>query len=155
MRASAYVCVSAGRSLTVQSVIPEDHGHDEKGSVRFLSGCPWLHVAEHGLEALHAGGLSVAQLVGQTTVQTEGLELQPNEAKAVVIEQHEQTRRALWTREAVASDQACSIKTETQQIRIRIKQMVFFHLLHIHIYTHIYIHCVPNYYANDIFLLFS
>ncbi len=78
----------------------------------------------------------MAQLVCQTTVQTEGLELQPNEAKAVVIEQHEQTRRALWTREAVASDQACSIKTETQKIQIRIKQRFFFHLLHIHIYIY-------------------
>lgn len=98
-----------------------------------LSGCPWLHVAEHGLEALHAGGLSVAQLVGQPTVQTEGLELQPNEAKAVVIEQHEQTRRALWTREAVAGDQACSIKTESQEIRIIIKQMGFCFNIYVYI----------------------
>lgn len=80
-----------------------------------LSGRPGLHVAEHVLEALHAGSLSVGQLIGQPAVETEGLELQPDEAEAIVIKQDEQTRRSLWTREAVTCDQAGSVKTENAE----------------------------------------
>lgn len=65
---------------------------------------PRLHVAQHGLETLHVWGVSVAKLVRQTTVQAERLQLQPDEAKTVLVKQHKQPRSALWTREAVSCD---------------------------------------------------
>ena len=75
------------------------------------SGCPGLHVAQHGFEALHAGCVGVGQLVGQAAVQAEGLELQPDEAKSVLVNQDEQTGRALRAGEAVTCDQAGPIET--------------------------------------------
>lgn len=37
------------------------------------SGCPGLHVVQHGLKAIHVWGVSVGQIVRQATVQAERL----------------------------------------------------------------------------------
>lgn len=68
------------------------------------SGCPGLHVAQHGLKPLHARGMSVGQLVRQATVQTERLQFEPDETKTVLIEQHEEPRGALRTCKAMPSN---------------------------------------------------
>ncbi len=85
------------------------------GLKRGASGCPGLHVAQHGLKTLHVWGVSVGQVVRQATVQAERLQLQPDETKAVLIEQHKEPRGALWTCKAVPSDQACPIEAETEE----------------------------------------
>jgi len=46
----------------------------------------------------------VAQLVGQSAVHAERLELQPDEAESVGVEEHEEAGRALGAGEAVARD---------------------------------------------------
>lgn len=81
------------------------------------SGRPRLHVAQHRLKPLHVGRVSVGQVVRQPTVETERLQLQPDETETVLVEQHKEPRRALWTREAVPSDQTRSIEAETQTTR--------------------------------------
>lgn len=73
-----------------------------------------MHVAQHGLEALHVWGVSVGQLVRQATVKAEGLQLQPDEAKAVPVKEHEQAWGALGTGEAVSCDQTRPIEAETE-----------------------------------------
>lgn len=79
------------------------------------SGCPRLHVAEHGLEALHVWGVCVGQLVCQAAVQTERLQLQPDETEAVLVKQHEEPRGALWTCKAMPGDQTSSIEAEREK----------------------------------------
>lgn len=61
-------------------------------------------------------------MVRQTTVQTERLQLQPDETKTVLIKEHKEARGALWTCKAVSSDQACPIEAEinTHQLSILI-----------------------------------
>lgn len=49
-------------------------------------------------------------MVRQPTVQTERLQLQPDEAKAVLVKQHEEPRGALRTREAVPGDQPRTVE---------------------------------------------
>lgn len=82
---------------------------------RGASGCPGLHVAQHGLKSLHSWGMSVGQVVCQATVKTERLQLQPDEAKTVLIKQHKEPWGALWTCKAVPSDQACPIEAEMEE----------------------------------------
>lgn len=65
---------------------------------------PRLHVAQHGLEALHVWGVSVSQLVRQATVKAERLQLQPDEAKTVLVKEHKQPWGALRTGEAMSCD---------------------------------------------------
>lgn len=75
------------------------------GAARWgVSRGPRLHVAQHGLEALHVWGVGVGQLVRQATVKAERLQLQPDEAKTVLVKQHKQSRGALRTGEAVSCD---------------------------------------------------
>lgn len=53
------------------------------------------------------------QLVCQAAVQTERLQLKPDEPKPIVIKKDKQARGALRTREAMTRYQTCSIETET------------------------------------------
>lgn len=59
------------------------------------------------------------QWVCQAAIQTKGLELQPDEAEAVVVEEDEQAWRALRTGEAVSRYEACPVKT-TGKTKIQI-----------------------------------
>lgn len=81
---------------------------------RSVSRGPRLHVAQHGLEALHIGGVSVSQLVRQATVKAERLQLQPDEAKTVLVKEHKQPRGAFRTGEAVSCDQTRPIEAEME-----------------------------------------
>lgn len=79
------------------------------------SGCPGLHVLQHGLKPLHVWGVSVGQMVRQAAVQTERLQLQPDETKTVLIKQHKEPWGALWTCKAMPSNQACAIEAEMEE----------------------------------------
>ena len=79
------------------------------------SGGPGLHVVQHGLKSPHVRGVGVGQLVREATVQTERLQLQPDETKAVLIKQDKEPRGALGAREAVSRDQACPIEAEMEE----------------------------------------
>lgn len=54
-------------------------------------------------------------MVRQAAVQTERLQLQPDETKTVLVKQHKEPRGALWTREAVPGDQACPVEAEMKE----------------------------------------
>lgn len=79
------------------------------------SGSPWLHVAQHGLKPLHVWGVCVGQLICQTAVETERLQLQPDETEAVLVKQHKEPWGALWTRKAMSSDQTCPVEAEKEK----------------------------------------
>lgn len=79
------------------------------------SGCPWLHVVQHGLKSLHIWGMSVGQAVSEATVKAEWLQLQPDETKAVLIKQHKEPWGAFWTGKTVSSYQACPIEAEMEK----------------------------------------
>lgn len=63
-------------------------------------------------------------MVREATVQTERLQLQPDETKTVLIEQHKEPRGALWTCKAVPSDQARPIEAEMKEHQF-INQSIF------------------------------
>lgn len=48
-------------------------------------------------------------------VEAEGFELQPDETKAIVVEQDEHTRRPLGAGEAMASNEPCPVKTARRE----------------------------------------
>lgn len=91
------------------------HGFVGGDLKRGASGCPGLHVAQHGLKSLHVWGVSVGQVVRQATVQTERLQLKPDETKTVLIKQHKEPRGALRTGEAMPSNQACPVEAEMEE----------------------------------------
>lgn len=84
------------------------------------SGCPGLHVVQHGLKALHGGGVCVGQAVRQSAVKAERFELQPDETKTVLIKQNEEARGALWTRESVTGNQARPIEALSASARVHL-----------------------------------
>lgn len=72
-------------------------------------------------------------MVRQATVQTERLQLQPDETKTVLVKQHKEPRGALWTCKAMPSDQACPIEAEMvgyQFVNKSIIQQMFQLLIH-------------------------
>lgn len=70
-----------------------------------------LNVLEHLLKGLPGRGLGVLEGDLDAAVEAEGFQLQPDEAEAIVVEQHEHARRPLGAGEAVASNQPCPVKT--------------------------------------------
>lgn len=75
------------------------------------SGSQGLDVLEHLLEGLWGWRLCVLEGGLYPAVQAEGFQLQPDEPEAVLVEQDEDPRCALRAGEAMASDEACAIKT--------------------------------------------
>ena len=62
-------------------------------------------------------------MVRQATVQTERLQLQPDETKTVLVKQHKEPWGALWTCKAVPRNQACPVEAELEEyINISINQ---------------------------------
>ena len=59
--------------------------------------------------------MGVAQPVRQSAVHAEGLQLQPDEAEAVFVEEHEEPGRSLWAGEAVAGDLPCPVEAESKK----------------------------------------
>lgn len=59
--------------------------------------------------------MSVGQLICQTAVETERLQLQPDETEAVLVKQHKEPWGALWTCKAVPSNQTCPVETEKKR----------------------------------------
>lgn len=70
-----------------------------------------LNVLEHLIKGLLGGCLGVLEGDLDAAVEAEGFQLQPDEAEAVVVEQDEHPWRPLGAGEAVASNEACPIKT--------------------------------------------
>lgn len=57
----------------------------------------------------------MGELVCETAVEAERLQLQPDETEAVLVKQHKKPRGALWTREAMPSDQTCPVEAEKER----------------------------------------
>lgn len=79
---------------------------------RGLSGGQGLNVLEHLLKGLWGWCIRIPEGGLDPAVQAEGLQLQPDEPEAVVVEQDEDAGGALGAGEAVASDEARAVETE-------------------------------------------
>lgn len=79
------------------------------------SGGEGLNVLQHVLESLRGGRLSMAEGNSDPAIQAERLELQPDEAETVIIEEDEDTWCVLGASEAVASDEAGAIEAAQSQ----------------------------------------
>lgn len=79
------------------------------------SGGEGLDVLEHFLEGLWGRGVRIPEGSLDPAVQAEGLQLQPDEPKAILVEQDEDPGGALGAGEAVAGDEARAVETEQGQ----------------------------------------
>lgn len=59
--------------------------------------------------------MCVGQLICQTAVETERLQLQPDETEAVLVKQDKEPWGSLWTCKAVPSDQTCPVEAEKEK----------------------------------------
>lgn len=84
------------------------------------SGGERLDVPEHLVKGLRRWGIGILESGLDSAVQAEGLQFQPEEPKAVLIKQDEDTGSALGTGKAMARDEACAIETrETREQTVR------------------------------------
>lgn len=70
-----------------------------------------LNVLEHLIKGLPGRCLGVLEGDLDAAVEAEGFQLQPDEAEAVVVEQHKHPRRPLGAGETMASNEPCPVKT--------------------------------------------
>lgn len=84
------------------------------------SGGEGLDVPEHLVKGLRRRGIGILEGGLDSAVQAEGLQFQPEEPKAVLIEQDEDAGSALGTGKAMASDEACAVETrDTREQAVR------------------------------------
>lgn len=76
-----------------------------------LSSSQQLNVLQHFIESLSGRRFGVLEGDFDPAVEAEGLQLQPDESKAIVIKENKNTRCSLGAGEAVASNKPRSVKT--------------------------------------------
>lgn len=70
-----------------------------------------LNVLQHFIKSLPGRRFGILEGDFDPTVETEGLELQPDESKAIVVKENKNTGRSLGAGEAMASDEPRPIET--------------------------------------------
>lgn len=79
------------------------------------SSCQRLNVLQHFIKSLTGRRFSVLEGDLDPAVETEGLQIQPDESKAIIIKEHKNTWRSLRAGEAVASNKPRPIKTARRE----------------------------------------